>query len=134
VSSKFVQIKALLFKLARPWGPMFRWATPGPSWPSCLLWCKCSQLLRSFPRSIFLSKIRLNWIIPWYFEENLSDISVFIVFSLLSSFVHHFKLIHLNDTSIWLFCFHLKQLLDDNNGQSSGLKCHLLSDAGVENI
>jgi hypothetical protein len=35
VSTKFVQIKALEFKLAPLQGPIYRWATSGPSWPSC---------------------------------------------------------------------------------------------------
>jgi hypothetical protein len=37
VCSKFVQIKALGFKLAPLRVPLYRWATSGPSWPSCLL-------------------------------------------------------------------------------------------------
>jgi hypothetical protein len=36
VSTKFVQIKALGFKLAPFRGPIYRWATSGPSWPSCV--------------------------------------------------------------------------------------------------
>jgi hypothetical protein len=38
VSTKFVQIKALGFKLAPFRGPIYRWATSGPSWPSCLVY------------------------------------------------------------------------------------------------
>jgi hypothetical protein len=62
VSTKFVQIKALGFKLAPLRGPIYRWATSGPSWPSCFLIASpCLSLLTSYT----YFKEFFHWLLYW---------------------------------------------------------------------
>jgi hypothetical protein len=88
VSTKFVQIKALGFKLAPLRGPIYRWATSGPWWPSCFFWG--AKVYECYTEISFITESDISRLqCVWYLSPHCSRYCLaYVCFKMCSTIDH----------------------------------------------